>query len=56
MVPIMLDHVNHGRLTLERLVDLLCYGPQRVHQIAGKGRIAAGYDADFTIVDMNKVQ
>jgi|TARA_R110002126_G_scaffold3263_1_gene18573 dihydroorotase len=56
MVPIMLDHVNHGRLTLERFVDLLCYGPQRVHQIAGKGRIAAGYDADFTIVDMNKTQ
>ena len=56
MVPIMLDHVNNGRLTLERLVDLLCYGPQRVHQIAGKGRIATGYDADFTIVDMNKVQ
>lgn len=56
MVPIMLNHVNNGRLTLERLVDLLCYGPQRVHQIAGKGRIAAGYDADFTIVDMNKVQ
>jgi dihydroorotase len=54
MVPTMLNHVNEGRLTLERLVDLLCYGPQRVHQIAGKGRIAAGYDADFTIVDMNK--
>ncbi len=52
LVPVMLNHVNEGRLTLERLVDLVCYGPQRIHQIAGKGRIARGYDADFTIVDM----
>jgi dihydroorotase len=52
LVPIMLDHVNAGRLTLERLVDLVCEGPLRVHGIAGKGRIARGYDADFTIVDL----
>ena len=54
LVPIMLDHVNKGSLSLERFVDLVCYGPQRVHQIAGKGRIATGYDADFTIVDLKK--
>lgn len=52
MVPIMLDHVNKGRLTLERFVDLVCDGPHRIHQIAGKGRIVRGYDADFTIVDL----
>ncbi len=52
MVPIMLDHVAAGRLSLERLVDLLCAGPQRVFGIAGKGRVAAGYDADFTLVDL----
>jgi dihydroorotase len=54
LVPIMLDHVHAGRLSLERFVDLVCSGPQRVHQIAGKGRIAKGYDADFTIVDLQK--
>ncbi len=53
LVPIMLNHVNNGKLTLERFVDLMCYGPERIHQIARKGRIARGYDADFTIVDMN---
>lgn len=53
-VPIMLDHVNKGRLTLERFVDLTAYGPNRIHGIAGKGRIAHGYDADFTIVDLKK--
>ncbi len=52
LAPVMLDHVNKGRLSLERLVDLLCYGPERIHGIVRKGRIAAGYDADFTIVDM----
>jgi dihydroorotase len=54
MLPIMLNHVHEGRLTLERLVDVLCYGPSRLHQIACKGRIARGYDADFTIVDLQK--
>ncbi len=52
LVPVMLDHVNAGRLSLERFVDLTSHGPQRVYGIAGKGRIALGYDADLTIVDM----
>ena len=56
LVPVMLNHVNNGKLSLERFVDLVCYGPQRVHQIARKGRIAKGYDADFTIVDMKAVR
>ena len=54
ILPIMLHHVHQGRLTLEKLVDLMCYGPQRVHGIVGKGRIARGYDADFTLVDLKK--
>ena len=53
-VPIMLNHINNGKLTLERFVDLVCYGPHRLHQIASKGRIARGYDADFTIIDLKK--
>ena len=52
LVPVMLDHVNAGRLTLERFVDLTSHGPGRIFQIAGKGRIAVGYDADFTVVDL----
>ena len=54
LVPIMLDHVNAGRLTLQRLVDLTSAGPQRIFKIVGKGRIAAGYDADFTVVDTKR--
>jgi dihydroorotase len=53
LVPIMLDHVNAGRLTLQRFVDLTSAGPQRIFGMARKGRIAVGYDADLTVVDMN---
>ena len=52
LVPVMLDHVNAGRLSLARFVDLTSAGPQRIFGIAGKGRIAVGYDADLTIVDL----
>ncbi|MGO9774055.1 MAG: dihydroorotase [Roseiarcus sp.] len=54
LVPIMLDHVAAGRLTLQRLVDLTSAGPARVFGVVGKGRIAAGYDADFTVVDLKR--
>ena len=54
LAPIMLDHVNAGRLTLERFVDLTSHGPQRLFGMARKGRIAAGYDADFTVVDLKR--
>ena len=54
LVPVMLNHVNNGKLTLERLVELWSYGPERIHKLVNKGRIAEGYDADFTVVDMKK--
>jgi dihydroorotase len=52
LATILLDHVSKGNLTLERFIDLTSAGPQRIFGIAGKGRIARGYDADFTIIDM----
>ncbi len=52
LVPVMLNHVNAGRLKLTRMVELLSAGPARVYGAVGKGRLAAGYDADFTLVDM----
>ena len=52
LLPLLLDHMNAGRLTLERLVDLTSAGPQRIYGVAGKGRIAVGYDADLTLVDL----
>ncbi len=52
-VPVMLNHVAEGRLTLQRLVDLMSAGPARIFGMAGKGRLAVGFDADFTVVDLN---
>jgi dihydroorotase len=52
LLPLMLDAVAKGRTTLQRIIELTSAGPQRVFGIVGKGRIAAGYDADFTVVDL----
>jgi len=52
LLPLMLNHVAEGRLTLQHLIELTSAGPQRVFGLRNKGRIALGYDADFTIVDL----
>ncbi len=52
LLPLLLDHLSQGRLSLERLVDLTSAGPARIYNISGKGRIAVGYDADLTLVDL----
>ena len=54
LVPTMLAHVNNGRLSLARFVDMTSAGPNRLFGIANKGRIAVGYDADFTVVDLKR--
>jgi dihydroorotase len=54
LVPVMLDHVSKGRLSLMRFVDMTSAGPARLFGIAGKGRVAVGYDADFTVVDLKR--
>ena len=53
LLHIMLHHFNAGRISLERLVDLLCFSPAKIYNIASKGKIEIGYDGDFTIVDLN---
>ena len=52
LLPLLLDHASKGALTLERVVDLTSAGAQRIFGLAGKGRIAVGYDADLTLVDL----
>ena len=54
LMPVMLDHVNHGRLSLSQLINLVCENPIKIFGIQNKGFIKEGYDADFTVVDMNK--
>ena len=54
LVPVMLNHVAAGRLSLARMADLMSAGPARIYGAVGKGRLAAGYDADFTLVDTKR--
>jgi dihydroorotase len=53
LLPVMLTHVAEGRLTLERLVDMTSHGANRLFGLADKGRLARGFDADLTVVDLN---
>jgi dihydroorotase len=52
LVAVMLTHVAEGRLSLERFVDLTSHGPNRIFGLARKGRMAEGFDADLTLVDL----
>ncbi|MBT9288652.1 dihydroorotase [Prosthecodimorpha staleyi] len=56
LVPVMLDHVAKGRLSLARFVDMTSHGPQRLFGLAGKGRLAVGWDADVTVVDLKRTE
>ena len=52
--PVMLDHVNNGKLSLQQLINLMCENPCKIFGIKNKGYIKEGFDADLTIADMNK--
>jgi len=54
LLPVMLNHVNNGKLSLEQLMNCICENPVKIFGIKNKGFIKEGFDADFTIVDMNK--
>lgn len=54
LVPLMLNHIHQGKLSLEKLVELVCENPRHVFGCKSKGRIAVGLDADFTLVDLKK--
>ena len=54
LVPIMLNHVNSGKLSLEKFVMMTSENPRRLLNVKNKGRIQIGYDADFTIIDLKK--
>ncbi len=54
LMPVMLNHINKGKLTLKQLINFVCENPVKIFGIRDKGFIKEGFDADFTIVDMNK--
>ncbi len=54
LLPLLLNHVAQGQLTLERLVDLTSHGANRIFNLRDKGRLAVGYHADYTLVDLKQ--
>ena len=54
LMTVMLNHVNDNKLSLNQLVNFVCENPVKIFGIKNKGFIKEGFDADFTIVDMNK--
>ena len=49
----MLELVDNGILTLERLVELMCYNPASLFEIRHRGFIREGYQADLVLVRPN---
>lgn len=55
-LALMLDAVNKGKLTLERLVEMMCFNPAKIWSLKNKGQLTDGYDADVVLVDLEKRQ
>ena len=55
-LPLCLDLVNEGKMTLQDIQRLWCTGPSERHKIMRKGRLEVGYDGDVVLVDLNASQ
>jgi dihydroorotase-like cyclic amidohydrolase len=53
-IPLLLDKVNKGEITIERVVEVACENPARINRIfPRKGVISVGADADLVLLDMD---
>ena len=49
----MLELVDEGVLSLERLVELMCHNPARLFEVRNRGFLREGYQADVVLVRPN---
>ncbi|AHI06436.1 dihydroorotase [Bdellovibrio bacteriovorus W] len=56
LVPLMLNFVNEGKISLARFVEMVTLNPVKTFGILNKGMLKENFDADITIVDMNKTK
>lgn len=49
---LMLQYVQQGRLSIEKVVEKMCHAPAICFQIAKRGFLREGYFADMVLVDM----
>lgn len=55
ILPVLLDQGYHkGRLSLQRIAQLLTSAPADIFGIANKGSLAIGADGDLTLVDLDR--
>ena len=55
-LPLMLNQVNKGKITLQDIIKWMCENPAKIYQIKNKGFIKDGFDADIALVDLNKIK
>jgi len=51
--PVMLKHMNEGKITLEKIIELLSETPAKLYSL-NKGRLEVGADADLTLLNLNE--
>jgi len=54
LLPVMLNHVNNGKLSIHKLCKLISTNPAKLYNVKSKGEIKLNYDADLTIIDLKK--
>lgn len=53
-LPLMLEYVSQGKITIERVAEKMCHAVADCFQVAERGYIREGYYADLVIADLNK--
>jgi dihydroorotase len=53
-LPLMLQYVQRGMLSIEKMVEKMCHAPAVCFDISNRGYIREGYFADLVIADLNK--
>ena len=56
MMPLMLDAVSRGKITLPFVARVLSQRPAEIYGIERKGKLEIGFDADLVLVDMQKTR
>ena len=56
LYPLLLESVRKGKLSLERVRDVVATNPASVFGVAEKGRIVEGADADLVLVDLTNTR
>lgn len=54
VVPLLLTEVNKGNIDFKTIPKIFSENASKIYELNTKGKIAIGYDADFTIIDLKR--